>query len=213
MKYQELIGMLSLLILTLPVATAQQASSSNEHPTALKTKIEAPQTVDSVDLKRYMGQWHEIAAIPMFFERKCVGNTWATYNLLPNGQVEVKNSCEIKSGQRISSIGRAKVVDSKSNAKLKVTFLNLLGWRFWLGGDYWIIDLDTDYRYAVVGHPSRHYGWILSRTPALPLSILSDIRKKLILQGYDPCLFLTTPQLGGLAEKRSLCQMVKSASR
>jgi|GEM_PF-5884826 len=75
MKYQELIEMLSVLILVIPVAVAQQVFSSNEHPTALKTRVEAPQTVGSVDLKRYMGQWYEIAAIPMFFERKCVGNT------------------------------------------------------------------------------------------------------------------------------------------
>ena len=209
MKHQGLIKLLSFLVLTVPLATAQQVCSSQEQLTPRKTKSLAPQVVDSVDLKRYMGQWYEIATIPMFFERKCVGNTWATYHLLPNGQVEVKNSCEIKSGQRIASIGRAKVIDSKSNAKLKVTFLNLLGWRFGLGGDYWIIDLDKDYRYAVIGHPSSHYGWILSRTPALSMPVLNDLSKKLTSQGYDPCLFITMPQLGGFVEKRPLCHLVK----
>jgi apolipoprotein D and lipocalin family protein len=34
-------------------------------------------------------------------------------------------------------------------------------------GNYWIIDLDPDYRTSVVGTPDRRFLWILSRTPQL----------------------------------------------
>ncbi len=167
------------------------------------------QTVPQVDLNRYMGQWYELATIPMFFERRCTGNVTANYKLLPNGQVEVLNSCEVKGGHRIVSTGRAKVVDAQTHAKLKVTFLNLFGWRFLAGGDYWIIALDPDYGYAIVGHPTRRYGWILSRTPELPKATLQALSTRLTQQGYDPCLFLTTPQQNGLSERRPLCEVVK----
>jgi apolipoprotein D and lipocalin family protein len=181
-------------------------------PMAQARKLQpAVQTVTQVDLKRYMGKWYEIAAIPMFFERRCVGNTLADYGLLPNGLVEVVNSCKINTGRRISSVGRAKVIDRQTHAKLKVTFLNLLGWRFLAGGDYWILALDPDYRYAVVGHPTRRYGWILSRTPSLPQATLAAISAQLARQGYDPCLFMTTPQFNGLSQQRSLCQVAPAA--
>jgi apolipoprotein D and lipocalin family protein len=74
----------------------------------------------------------------------------------------------------------ARVVDPTTNAKLKVTFF----WPF--AGDYWIIDLADDYRYAVVGHPSREYLWILSRTPTLDDATYRHILDKLRSLGYEP---------------------------
>lgn len=182
------------------------AGSKPPESTSVENAAKQPlQTVQHVDLNRYMGQWYEIAAIPMFFERRCVAGAMAQYRLLPDGMVEVVNSCQTKSGERISSTGRARVVDSKTNAKLKVTFLNLLGWRFWAGGDYWIVDLDPDYQVALIGHPDRRYAWILSRTTALPPETLTRLQQVLRAKGYDPCRLMTMPQQGGLNAKRPLC--------
>ncbi|MBC7222356.1 lipocalin family protein [Candidatus Bipolaricaulota bacterium] len=65
-----------------------------------------------------------------------------------------------------------------------MSFVNLFGlWLF--AGDYWVIDLAEDYSYAVVGHPNRNYGWILSRTPTLPEDVLAGIRQRLKAKGYD----------------------------
>jgi apolipoprotein D and lipocalin family protein len=151
------------------------------------------QVVDNVDLTRYVGTWYAIASIPTWFERPCVQGTTATYTLLENGKIEVVNRCYNKKGEMRTARGRAWVVDETTNAKLKVSFFSLFGlWLF--PGDYWIIDLDSEYRYVAVGHPSRKYGWILSRTPALDPSILNGIIERLEGQGYDFDAFETTDQ-------------------
>lgn len=173
---------------------------------------ESPVTVvDDVDINQYTGTWHEIASIPMFFQRKCVKNTKAVYSLNDNGTIKVDNSCETESGKRIQSIGNAKIVDTETNAKLKVSFVNWFGWWIYaFGGDYWIIDLDKDdYTYAVVGHPTRKYGWILSKTPKLGTDTLLKISNSLTKQGYNTCQFNLSVQTEGLQNKMPLCEWVK----
>lgn len=167
-------------------------------------------TVPHVDLNRYVGTWYEVASIPHSFQKQCVGNVTAVYKDLGEGLIEVINSCEKKDGSRSVSEGRAKVVDTDSQAKLKVTFVKLWSWIYMFGGDYWVIDLDKDYRYAVVGHPSRKYGWILSREPTLALKDLKLIAENLNKQDYDLCGFLMTVQSGGPTVRVPLCEYLKS---
>jgi apolipoprotein D and lipocalin family protein len=136
--------------------------------------------VSHVDLERYLGTWYEIASYPQRFQKGCTATT-AVYTLRKDGTIEVVNRCNRDSldGRETIARGRARVVDRESNAKLKVTFF----WPFW--GDYWIIDLDPDYRYAVVGHPSRKYLWILSRTRTMDPLVYSGILERVAAQGYD----------------------------
>ncbi|KYG66520.1 hypothetical protein AZI86_05595 [Bdellovibrio bacteriovorus] len=162
--------------------------------------------VDHVDLTRYQGKWYEIGSIPQSFQKQCVGNTTAEYEIIPSGEVKVLNSCATKDGSRDSAEGRAKVVDNQTNAKLKVTFANIGGrWVYLFGGKYWIIKLDPNYQYVVVGHPSRDYGWILSRNPAMPIEKVRELAMYIKSQGYDICRFYTTPQPGGFKQKTSFC--------
>ena len=151
------------------------------------------QVVDQVDLSRYLGKWYEIAHIPVFFQKGCAGGTTATYTLIKEGTVGVVNQCCTSDGQKKVARGRAWVVDKKTNAKLKVSFLNILGFHPF-AGDYWIIDLGPNYEYAVVGHPSRSIGWILSRTPSLSPDVLKGIAERLQAQGYDFLQFKMTNQ-------------------
>ena len=120
------------------------------------------EVVPRVDVERYMGTWYEIASYPRSFQRGCTGTT-AHYALDDQGEVEVTNRCfkDSLDGDEDVAEGRARVVDTQTNAKLEVSFFG----PFW--GAYWVIELDPDYRYAVVGHPGRDYLWILSRTPQL----------------------------------------------
>jgi len=152
------------------------------------------ETVDSVDLERYLGRWYEIASYPMFFQKGCTATT-ADYSLREDGLIEVINSCRKKTldGNLKEAKGRAKVVDPETNAKLKVSFFG----PFW--GDYWIIDLDPDYQWAVVGGPKRKYLWILSRTPQMDPAVFDEIVSRLPAKGYDPNRLNTTtqPQVGG----------------
>jgi apolipoprotein D and lipocalin family protein len=137
-------------------------------------------TVPYVDLNKYIGSWYEIASFPQWFQRGCTGTT-ATYSLREDGRIDVLNRCcngSLDGKERIAK-GRARVVDRTTNAKLKVSFFR----PFW--GDYWIIDLGSDYEYAVVGHPSRDYLWILSRTPAMRTDVYNGIIARLKDQGYE----------------------------
>ena len=145
-------------------------------------------TVDRVDLGRYAGKWFEIATIPMSFQRGCVAVT-ATYTIREDGDVDVVNTCrkETLDGEERSVKGKAWSVDP-SNAKLEVRFF----WPF--TGAYWIIDLDPDYRWAVVGHPSREYLWILSRKPQMPDATYEGILERLRAQSYDVSKLVRTPQ-------------------
>jgi apolipoprotein D and lipocalin family protein len=126
-------------------------------------------TVAHVDLARYQGTWHEIARLPMWFQRGCVRST-ANYALEADGTVRVVNRCRTEDGSEKSAVGRAYVVDGGSNARLEVEFDNWFS-RLFPGvarGDYWVIHLEPDYSVAVVGNPSRDYLWILARDPVLP---------------------------------------------
>jgi apolipoprotein D and lipocalin family protein len=152
-----------------------------------------PVTVDFVDLNKYIGKWYEIAKIPNRFQKQCVKNTTAQYSFKENGDIEVVNSCVDKDGETDKATGTAKVVDKNSNAKLEVSFLRILGVHlFW--GDYWIIGLDDEYSYAVIGTPNRKYGWILSRTPELSSDKLAEANKILERNGYNKNDFVDSPQ-------------------
>jgi apolipoprotein D and lipocalin family protein len=179
------------------------ATLSQAHASGVKA-------VERVDLDRYQGKWYEIAAIPQFFQRDCVRDTAADYTKLDSGEIKVENACAQVDNTRKKVEGRARLYDSNETSKLTVTFLNLFGeFRFWAGGDYWVIELDPNYQWAVVGHPSRRYGWMLSRTPSLPIATLAEIIGRVKAQGYDACEFVVTPQTGGLSLKRPLCQVVQ----
>lgn len=137
-------------------------------------------TVESVDLQRYVGKWYEIASYPMSFQKDCYCVT-ADYTITEKGYVKVYNSCRKGSvdGKNKSITGKAFVVEGTGNAKLKVQFF----WPF--KSDYWIIDLDPEYKWAVVSGPSQKYLWILSREPNLDEAIFQGIAQRLIKNGFD----------------------------
>ena len=139
------------------------------------------ETVPQVDLQRYLGTWYEIASYPASFQKGCVA-TRADYALRPDGLIRVVNQCRKNAldGPLQSAEGKARVVNPPANSRLEVSFF----WPFW--GDYWIIALDGDYRWAVIGHPSRDYLWILSRTPTLDEALYRRLLDGLPARGYDP---------------------------
>jgi apolipoprotein D and lipocalin family protein len=93
----------------------------------------------------------------------------------------VVNTCGSTDGSSRDIVGSAVVTDESTNAKLSVSFFGPL-----FGAPYWIIELDEDYQYAVVGDPSREFLWILSRAPSLDEATLSGILSRLPDYGYDP---------------------------
>ncbi|MDQ3321970.1 MAG: lipocalin family protein [Acidobacteriota bacterium] len=165
---------------------AQSKSSGKQAP---------PPTVAVVNLKQYAGKWYEIARYPNKFQKKCVGNTTATYTLKPDGNIGVFNQCLIKNGTLDGATGEAKIVEGSSNAKLEVRFApKFTSFLSAVWGDYWIVDLDNEYKYAAVGDPKREYLWILSRTPEMTDATYQNILRRVEKLGFNPAKLQKTPQ-------------------
>ena len=171
-------------IILIFIIIMQNACFRGEAMSAEKSSSE-PATVDFVDLSRYVGLWYEIVKIPNRFQRNCAYGTTAEYSLRDDGKIDVVNRCFDEDGKMDEAKGVAKIVDNVSNAKLKVSFVSIFGWRlFW--GDYWIIGLDPEYHWAIVGAPDRKYGWILCRSTHLTENEQQKIFSILREQGYQP---------------------------
>jgi len=155
--------------------------------TTERLRLPPLRTVTHVELERYVGTWYEIASFPQRFQRGCT-LTRATYAIRGDGDIDVLKSCRKDSpdGQEKSARCRARVVDHSTNARLEVSFFR----PFW--GDYWIIDLAD--AYAVVGHPSRDYLWILSRSPSMTDTTWQGIVGRLQAQGYETSRLVRTLQ-------------------
>lgn len=143
-------------------------------------------TAEFVDIDRYTGTWYEIARYPNSFQTGCE-NTTATYELLEDGRVSVLNRCVNEDGEDTIE-GSARVVDKETNAKLKVSFF----WPF--EGDYWILAVDDNYQWAIVGEPSRSMLWILAREPQMPEAQYQMLTDMLPEFGYDAGRLMRTPQ-------------------
>lgn len=181
---------LALITLTLLCVSAYSVKAYQT-----KNKKDNITTVPSVDLKRYTGKWYEIAKFPNKFQKQCVGNTTAEYNMNADGSIEVINRCLKKDGQYDDAKGKAKVVDKQTNAKLEVRFAPAaLSFIPQVWGDYWILDLDSNYQYSVVGSPNRKYLWILSRSPEMNDTTYQSILRKVEKMGFEPNKLAKTPQ-------------------
>jgi len=172
--------MANLIVITVIIGTVLALAAGVDRKSGLEV-------VGSVDLSRYAGRWYEIARLPNRFEKKCVDSVTATYTLRSDGKVGVVNRCRKANGEYTTASGKAKIVDKKTNAKLKVTFF----WPFY--GDYWILDLGSNYEYAVVGAPNRDYLWILSRTPQLDEQLYQGLLTKMAARGFDTERMIRTP--------------------
>lgn len=151
--------------------------------------------VPSLDVARYMGQWYEIAKYPNRFQKHCVGDTTATYELLPDATVSVVNRCRTEENEIDEARGVAKQVGAADSAKLEVRFApGWLGFVPFVWGDYWVIDLDADYQLAAVSEPGRDYLWILSRTPRVETAKRAELLDRLAAMGFDTARLDATPQ-------------------
>ena len=176
MKHRPLMlaaSVLALLAQVGPVAAADAPSAPVEPIAAL-------------DVPRYMGSWYEIARYPNWFQKKCVGDSRADYSLLESGEVRVVNRCREADGSVSEAVGVARQIGGADSPRLEVRFAP--AWLSFLPivwGDYWVLDLDPDYRLVAVGEPSREYLWILSRTPTVDERAYSALLERLAARGFD----------------------------
>jgi len=143
------------------------------------------QAVSSVDLKRYAGKWFEISSYPNKAQKNCVGNTITTLTQKVEGYIAILNHCVTKNGTTQSTKTEAKVADKTTNAKFEMQSAPR---------NYWIIDLDPDYKYAAVADPKREYLWILSREPEINDTVYQNILRRVEKMGFNPGKLIKTPQ-------------------
>ena len=176
------------ILASIAVGGAMFLSSCANQPDYRPDKTPPP-TVASVDLNRYAGLWYEIARYPNSFQQDCGGVT-AEYTLRDDGKIRVVNTC--RTGDPRSSEGVARVVEGSNGSKLKVQFAP--EWVPFAAGDYWILMLAEDYRFALVGDPDGKYLWILSRTPTMTEDTLSAIKSRAEELGYATAPLQETSQ-------------------
>lgn len=147
-----------------------------------------PEPAKAIEVSRYTGKWYELVRYENSFEKDCEGVT-AEYAELPNGNVEVVNTCRegaVDGPVRVSR-GEAKIADQTSRAKLKVSFFGPFFF-----GDYWVLDRADDYAWAIVGEPSGRYLWILARNPRPSTSERESLIDRAAALGYDRSLMRQT---------------------
>lgn len=162
----------------------------------MSTSAPELQAVPELDLTRYAGKWYEIARLPTRFEEDCARNVTATYTVEENGEISVLNECVTEEGEKKSATGTARLAEETGpNSKLKVSFVTpFLHFLPFVWADYWVIDLDPEYRFAAVGEPDRKYFWILSRTPQMDTATYERILGRVASQGYEVSNMIQTVQ-------------------
>jgi apolipoprotein D and lipocalin family protein len=133
---------------------------------------------EGIELERFQGRWYELAKLRRPTQTSCFG-TIARYTLDGSDALKVIHECHEDSpdGPRKTSAARAVASDPSEPAKLSLDF----GMAY---GDYWIIETGDDYEYAVIGHPSRRYLWILGRASTLPKSVLDGVLERARAKGF-----------------------------
>ena len=154
------------------------------------------QTIQSIDVPRYMGTWFEIAKYPNRFQKQCVANTSAEYSLQKDGTVKVLNRCQLTSGEMDEAEGQARQIGGLKSPKLEVRFAPAwLSWLPMVWGDYWVIDLDKEYQLVAVSEPSREYLWVLARTQQVDKGKYDALLQRLKSKGFDLNKLELSPQI------------------
>lgn len=147
----------------------------------------APLDTANVDTTQMAGQWFEVAHLPRSTQDGC-SNTTATYlPLAQDGHFSVTHQCTLPSGSLNVSNATLYVLDKSQTGKLGIDLGGFIG-------DYWVLEVPSDYHYMVVGHPSRSYWWLLSRTKQLPQGDMEGILSRAQAAGFDTSQLIYTPQ-------------------
>lgn len=170
------------LVLSLVLSSAAFAGGS-----AKPTRPD-PTVVESVDLNKYQGKWIEVARLPNPFQKNCFNST-AEYKLRSDGKVSVTNRCQEAGGKNREVQGSAWSTNPPANSKLKVRFF----WPF--SGDYWVIALDKNYEWVIVGSPNYKFLWILVRKLPLKTGLLQELLNLASERGFDTTDLVVNPDL------------------
>lgn len=77
------------------------------------------------------------------------------------------------------SVGKARIEDKATSAKLKVSFFG----PFY--GNYWVLDHGDNYEWSIVGEPSGRYLWVLTRNAKPGAALLNELEARVRALGYN----------------------------
>ncbi|WP_277832734.1 lipocalin family protein [Speluncibacter jeojiensis] len=166
----------------------------------------APAPVAQLSVDRYLGNWHQLAAIPQPYNVNCARDTEAHYGLDATGAVTVHNTCTTLWGSRNEITGTATVNDPVTRAQLHVSFPGVPTQNHRSGPTNYIVTaLGPDYSWAVVTDPYRVSGFVLSRNPSLDPVQWRAVKQAVEAAGENTCVYLTSPTVGGLETTAPMC--------
>ncbi len=135
-------------------------------------------SVTYFNLNLYLGVWHQIATIPSWFQRDLVRVT-AEYSLRSDGKIKVDNTGYGRiTGIKNRIVGVAEKATKNIDSWLKVRF-------FFGKADYFVLEIDENYQWALVGGSDANSLWILSRTPRMSAELIESIKQKATERGYN----------------------------
>lgn len=156
---------------------------------AQSTTLKPIETMEYVNLDKFMGDWYVIANIPTALEKN-IYNAVETYELNEDGTIATTFTFNKGSfdGKKKAYRPKGFIYDTKSNA--------IWGMRFiWpIKADYRVVYVDEDYNYTIIGRSKRDYVWIMARTPTVSKSVYEDLIQRTADQGYDMSLLREVPQ-------------------
>lgn len=177
---------------TAPFGVLMRQRKSDAMSSATRTVADAPvrlplEPVPYVDLARFAGKWHEIARLPNDRQRGCASDAVSTWQLQSERTLCVRTDCCTDSGVHVQTESIARQRDPlHAAAKLQRRFASRrLSWLPWVWHDYWVLGLDPDYRWALIGEPRCKELWILAREPRMVRDLFDELKSIARRMGYD----------------------------
>lgn len=164
------------------IVAALLAGCANQPSNAIKP-------VAQVDIKRFMGPWYVIAAIPTFIETESY-NAIESYDLLDDGTIKTTFTFNKGAfdGPQKQYNPHGYIVKDTQNAVWGMQFV----WPF--KSEYIIADLDANYSQTIIARNARDYVWIMARTPQISAEDYASLTKKVAEMGYDITKLRVVPQ-------------------
>ena len=153
------------------------------------SSVKPLETVDYVDLERFMGDWYVIANIPTFLE-KGAHNAIERYELDDDGTIATTFTFRDGSfdGKRKEYNPRGFIFNTETNAEWGMRFV----WP--VKADYRIVYLDEEYTITIVGRNKRDYVWLMARDSEIPEDRYRELVALMGEMGYDTTQIQKVPQ-------------------
>jgi apolipoprotein D and lipocalin family protein len=147
------------------------------------------ETVDYVDLERFMGDWYVIANIPTFVEEGA-HNALESYAMNDDGSIATTFTFREDGfdGELKEHTPVGFVRNTQTNAEWGMQFI----WP--IKADYRIVYLDDEYSQTIIGRNKRDYVWIMARTPEISDADYDMLSSLVGSMGYDVSELRKIPQ-------------------